>query len=169
VLLAGLAIAGWRGWGRLDRPLDARLRAITGTAVIVIIAVEGAFDAVLMLATPTLVFWASVGVLLPLLDERRAPASLGRGRRALLGLAVLVIGFAAAELSALKIVAMDAYNTGQLGRAAAFDPGSFKIRLRYAQLMMSRGSRKRGCEEAKAARALFPRSPDAIRLAAGCK
>ena len=169
VLLASLAMAGLRGWGRLDMPLEARLRAIAGTAVIVIIAVEGAFDAVLMLATPTLVFWASVGVLLPVLDEHRTPTAIGRGRRALLGLCVLVVGLAAAEFTALKIVAMDAYSAGQLGRAAAFDPGSFRIRLRYAQLMMSRGSRQRGCDEARAARALFPRAPDAIRLAAGCK
>jgi hypothetical protein len=81
---------------------------------------------------------------------------------------VLVAGITAAELSALKISAMGAYSAGQLGRAASLDPGSFRIRFRYAQLMMSRGSRTRGCAEAKAAQALFPRSPDAKRLAAGC-
>jgi len=94
---------------------------------------------------------------------------VARGRRALLGVVVLAAGLGAAELSALKITAMEAYNTGQLGRAASLDPGSFRIRLRYAQLMMSRGSRTRGCEEAKNALALFPRSPDARRLATGCK
>lgn len=168
-LLAGLAVIGLRAWGRLDLPLDVRLRAITGTAVVAIIAVEGAFDAVLLLATPTLVFWASMGALLPTQAAAPSLAPMGRGRRALLGCAVLAVGFASAEYSALKIVAMDAYSAGQLGRAVSLDPGSFRIRLRYAQLMMSRGSRARGCEEAKAAWALFPRSPDATRLARGCK
>jgi O-antigen ligase len=168
-LLAGLALAGLRGWGRLDLPLDERLRAIAGTAVVAIIAVEGAFDAVLLLATPTLLFWASMGALLPARERASAPVPMGRGRRVLLGLSVLVVGLGAAELSALKIVAMDAYSAGQIGRAASLDPGSFRIRLRYAQLMMSRGSRTRGCEEARAAQALFPRSPDARRLADGCK
>jgi len=170
-LLAGLVVTGLRGWGRLDLPLDARLRAITGTAVVVIIAMEGAFDAVLLLATPTLVFWGSMGALLPdrPVQPVPVPVPMTRGRRALLGVAVLAAGLGAAELSALKITAMEAYNTGQLGRAASLDPGSFRIRLRYAQLMMSRGSRTRGCEEAREALALFPRSPDAKRLAAGCK
>jgi O-antigen ligase len=172
-LLAGLAVTGLGGWGRLDLPLDERLRAITGTAVVVIIAMEGAFDAVLLLATPTLVFWGSMGALLPVqpVTSVAAPmaAPMARGRRALLGVVVLAAGLGAAELSALKITAMEAYNTGQLGRAASLDPGSFRIRLRYAQLMMSRGSRTRGCEEAKEALALFPRAPDARRLASGCK
>ena len=168
-LLAGVALAGLRGWGRLDLPLDVRLRAITGTAVVAIIAVEGAFDAVLLLATPSLVFWASMGALLPPPEALSAPAPIKRGRRALLGLLVLAAGFAASEYSALKIAAMDAYSAGQIGRAASLDPGSFRIRLRYAQLMMSRGSRTRGCEEARAALALFPRSPEATRLVTSCR
>ena len=167
-LLAGLALAGLFGWGRLDLPLDARLRAITGTAVVVIIAVEGAFDAVLLLATPALVFWGSMGALFPPREEDHAPAPMARGRRLLFGVAVLAAGVAAAEYSALKISAMEAYNAGQWARAASLDPGSFRIRLRYAQLMMSRGSRTRGCSEVRAALALFPRSPDARRLAADC-
>ena len=168
-LLAGLALAGLRGWGRLDLPLDARLRAITGSAVVVIIAVEGTFDAVLLLATPALVFWGSIGALMPAREEEDTTQTpMGRGRRLLLGVAVLVAGIAAAEYSALKISAMDAYNAGQWARAVALDPGSYRIRLRYGQLMLSRGSRKRGCVEVRAALALFPRSPDARRLAADC-
>ena len=81
----------------------------------------------------------------------------------------MLLGVASAEYSALKIVAMDVYSAGQLARAASIDPGSFRIRLRYAQLMMSRGSRTAACVEAKAARALFPRSPEARRVASGCK
>jgi hypothetical protein len=84
-------------------------------------------------------------------------------------LTCLAVGFGAAEHSAMKTASMAAYNAGQLPRAAALDPGSFRVRLRYAQLLMSRGSRKKGCEEALAARALFPRSPDAKRVASGCK
>jgi O-antigen ligase len=167
-LLLGHAMSGLLGWGRLDAPLDARLRAIAGAAVVVIIAVEGAFDAVLLLATPTLVFWASMGALLPPPEEPSA-VPMGRGRRALLGVVVLATGLAAAEYSALKIASMEAYSAGQLGRAVSLDPGSFRARLRYAQLMLGRSSRKRGCAEAKAALALFPRSPDAKRVAAGCK
>lgn len=168
-LLVGLAVAGLRGWGRLDLPLDARLRAITGTAVVVIIAVEGTFDAVLLLAMPTLMFWASMGALIPERSADPALAPMERGRRVLLGVAVLLLGVASAEYSALKIVAMDVYSAGQLARAASIDPGSFRIRLRYAQLMMSRGSHTAACVEAKAAWALFPRSPDARRVASGCK
>jgi hypothetical protein len=167
--LAGLAIVGLAGWGRLDIPLDERLRSITAVAVIVVVAVEGAFDAVLLLAPPALVFWGSVGALLPPPPNMAATAPLGRGRRVLVALAVLFMGLAAAEYSALKIASMAAYSAGQLGRAVSLDPGSFRARLRYAQLMMSRTSRTRGCVEAKAARDLFPRSPDAKRLAAGCK
>jgi len=166
-LLAGLALTGIIGWGRLDVPLDERLRAVAGVAVVVVVAVEGAFDAVLLLATPTLLFWGAMGALLP--PPAVATTPLGKGRRALLSAVVLVTGLAAAEYSALKIASMAAYSSGQLGRAVSLDPGSFRARLRYAQLMMSRTSRTRGCVEAKAALALFPRSPDAKRLASGCK
>ena len=165
-LLGGLALVGLMGWARTDSSLDERLRALAGTALVVVIAAEGAFDAVLLLATPTLVFWAAVGALLP---DAPASSPLGRGRRALLAVLVLVTGLAAAEYSALKITSMAAYSEGQLARAVSLDPGSFRARLRYAQLMMSRTSRQRGCEEARAALRLFPRSPDARRLAAGCK
>ncbi len=168
MLMAGFALAGLMGWGRLDVPLDERLRAIAATAMVVVIAAEGAFDAVLLLATPTLVFWGAMGALLP---PAAAPAlaPMGRTRRALLSLLILATGCAAAEYSSLKIASMAAYNAGQLGRAVSLDPGSFRARLRYAQLMMGRTSRTRGCVEAKSALALFPRSPDAKRVAAGCK
>jgi O-antigen ligase len=167
VLLVSLGLSGLRGWGRLDLPLDARLRALCGAALLVVVAVEGAFDAVLLLALPTMLLWGSVGVLLP--PDDTTVAAMSRGRRVALGIAVLLVGLASAEYSALKIASMNAYNDGQLARAASLDPGSFRARLRYAQLMISRGSRKRGCEDALAARALFPRSPEARRTAAGCK
>lgn len=168
MMLIGLGVAGLAGWLRTDASAEERLRALTGAAVVAIVAVEGAFDAVLLLAVPTLVFWASAGALLP------APAAaprftMGRGMRAVASALVLATGLAAAEYSALKIASMTAYNTGQMGRAVSLDPGSFRARLRYAQLMLSRGSRKRGCEEALAALALFPRSPEAKRAASGCR
>ncbi|HEY3287698.1 MAG TPA: O-antigen ligase family protein [Gemmatimonadaceae bacterium] len=169
MLLAGLAISGLIGWGRLDLPLDERLRAVTATAVVAVVAVEGAFDAVLLLATPTLIFWATMGALIPPVPVEQLPAPLGRGRRILLAISALLLGLMAAEYSALKIASMAAYSSGQMGRAVSLDPGSFRARLRYAQLMMARTSRTRGCVEAKAALELFPRSPDARRLAAGCK
>jgi len=110
-----------------------------------------------------------MGALLPAPALAPASVPLGRGRRAVLSLLVLATGLATAEYSALKIASMAAYNAGQLGRAVSLDPGSFRARLRYAQLMMSRTSRTRGCVEANAALALFPRSPDAKRVASGCK
>jgi hypothetical protein len=169
MLLAGLAMSGLIGWGRLDLPLDERLRAVTAMAVVAVVAVEGAFDAVLLLATPTMIFWATMGALLPPTPAAQLPAPMGRGRRTVLAIAALLLGLMAAEYSALKIASMAAYSSGQLGRAVSLDPGSFRARLRYAQLMMARTSRTRGCAEAQAALALFPRSPDARRLAAGCK
>lgn len=167
-LMTGLFVAGLAGWGRLDAPLDERLRAIAGAAVVTVIAAEGAFDAVLLLAVPSLVFWAAVGALMPA-PPNAPPLAAGRTRRALLSVAVLLAGLAAAEHSAMKIASMAAYNAGQLARAVSLDPGSFRARLRYAQLMVSRTSRTRGCVEAKAALSLFPRSPEARRVASGCK
>ena len=167
-LMIGLALTGLIGWSRLDAPLDERLRAIAATAVVVVVAVEGAFDAVLLLATPTLVFWGAMGALTPPPPDAALTPAMGRSKRALVAVTALLIGLAAAEYSALKVASMAAYNAGQIGRAVSLDPGSFRARLRYAQLMMSRSSRTRGCAEAKAALALFPRSPDAKRLVAGC-
>jgi len=167
-LMFGLLVAGLLGWSRLDAPIDERLRAIAGASMVVVVASEGAFDAVLLLAVPSLVFWGAIGALLPA-PAVAPPLAGGRTRRALLGLIVLITGLAAAEHSALKIASMAAFNAGQLARAVSLDPGSFRARLRYAQLMIGRTSRTKGCTEAKAALALFPRSPEARRTAAGCK
>ncbi|HMC23827.1 MAG TPA: O-antigen ligase family protein [Thermoanaerobaculia bacterium] len=148
LIFIGIALAGSRHENRL---LKATLLAMLAAAI-----VEGMFDAVLLLAAPTLIVWTAIGALWPV-EQRPA---LGGWR---LAIPLFVIGIAAvgAFRSASQIVAMEMYVTGgraSLVRAAQIDPGNYRIQLRLAQR----------CEHARAAHALFPEAAEAAALARHC-
>lgn len=171
LLLASAFLALAAGaWRRLRRARDADegLVALTLLATLAAALVAGAFDAVLLLALPTLLVWAALGALWPP-EESRAL----RGGPAVRVLAVLLVALAAgagAAKSAAQLAAMSLYAEGggraSLERAARLDPGSYRIRMRLARTY-GRGSEGR-CGHARAARALYPHAAAARRLAQGC-
>ena len=148
--------------------VGAGVQAVTLSAVLAATATVGAFDAVLLLAWPTLVVASAVGALWPSgVAEVRVPA----WARATL-LLVLVLGAgAAATRSVQQTTAMALYTADQtradLERAAHLDPGNYRIQLRLAQ--RSRNDRNAQCRYARAAHHLFPHAAEAARLARRCE
>lgn len=154
---------------RLDPMLSAseRLAALAGVSVFTITLLEGTFDAVLLLPAPAIVVWAAVGALIPDGPTVRT-IELGGARKMMMIALLIVVTSAAIAMSATKIVAMAAYTNGSIERAVTFDPGSYRIRMRAADVYAGRGQCKQARVHAMAARALFPESPAPKRILAQC-
>jgi O-antigen ligase len=144
--LAGIALGG-----------SAALIATAAGAI-----VAGLFDAVLLLPAPALLVWMTLGAL-----SAPPPPAPSRSRT-WLALAVIVISAVGAARSAAQLVAMHIYATradrASLERAAAIDPGNYRVQLRLARI-----GRRTRCEHAVAAHNLFPTAAAARAAAQGCK
>ncbi len=132
-VLGSLAFVGYRR----SRRHGAAPEGLAGLAMVSLLLVTGivaAFDAVLLLAAPTLVFWTALGALQP---APRVAASLDQSwqRRAvqwgLYAGAALWISRSAAETLSV-VVAGDGGSRRTLRVASAIDPGSFRLQLRLA-------------------------------------
>ena len=159
--LALLGIAVQRG--------DDPLHAITRLATLAGATATGALDAVLLLAAPTLLVWATLGALMPReqppepgvgADAGRAPARpMGVITTAiLLGIAALGLFRSASQWAAIEV------SKTSIANAARIDPANYRLRLRLAR----GGRRNARCHHARAAHALFPHAEAARRLAAPC-
>jgi len=153
--------------GRGDGEHALTTVALVGT--IVAVAVVGAFDAVLLIAAPTLLFWTLAGALSP------PPARAGRGIGGLRiwgTLVVLTFGVIAITRSAGAVAAMDDFSAStrvsSLSSAARLDPGNYRIRIRLAQAYLSRRDCTRAKAEARAARGLLPTAAEPRRVLAAC-
>lgn len=146
---------------------DTGLLAMARVGIIAGAVVAGAFDAVLLLAVPAILFWPALGALLP-----EAPRDLAPRSRVAPAFLMFVIAIAAAiggAKSIGQVMAMDLYavrgDRASLRTAAMLDPGSYRVHLRLAR----GGKRTERCEHAIAARDLYPSSRAAKSSASGCK
>lgn len=133
-LAAGLAMA-LTGLRRLrgEDAGDAR-RAIALLGLLTATLVTGAFDAVLLLATPILFVGAGAGLLLPVTGTLWAPPLPSRARRLALA-GVLGIGavLRAGGQTAALVHAGTGRSVARLVEAASYDPSSYRIHLLIAQ------------------------------------
>jgi O-antigen ligase len=150
---------------------EERLTASVLIGTLAILIVVGTFDAVLLLPVPALAAWTLLGALSPPTRERKAFV-LSLPKRALVLVAVAAAGGLAIVRSATQLSAMSVFSTtsrvAQLERAAALDPGSYRIRVRLAEAYARRGRCKGVIAHASAARALFPSAPRPRRLLDNC-
>ena len=168
LLVLALLWHGWRGWSDAVFSSRERIGALAGASVVLIGAIQGLFDAVTLLALPAIVLWGTAGALVPPGPTRQTLSVQPGTRRALAVLAVLVWGGLVAT-SAAKVEAMRLYATGtydSIRAAAAWDPGSYRIQMRAAELQADRGYCRLAYHNAMRAAALFPHSAQAQRLVA---
>lgn len=144
---------------------EETLAATALLATVIAAGIAGMFDAVLLLAAPTLLVWIALGALWP-----AEPPSANPQHRwiRLVFVGLLACAAIGAARSAAQLVALEIYSSRgdreSLQRAARIDPGNYRIRLRLAR----GGNRKQRCEHALAARSLFPNAQAARGLARGC-
>jgi O-antigen ligase len=145
---------------RAARDAEEGLLAAALLGIVVGAAVTGLFDAVLLLAVPTLIVWAALGALF-------VPAASRRGWRIVPMVLVIVAGIGAVR-SAMQLTAMSIYamhsDRASLTRAAQIDPGNYRLQLRLGRM----GRRAQRCEHALAARRLFPNADAARDVSRGC-
>jgi O-antigen ligase len=154
-----------------SQPAPARLAAVAGGAALGLAMVEGAFDAVLLLPTPTLIVWALAGALLPARREVRSVTLSGSRRLA----ALVVVGAAGAWASVTSMGRIEAMRLSTLGtlpaheKAVSYDPGSYRVRMRAADAYAARGQCAKARAHATAARALLPAAQAPRRLLGQCR
>ena len=145
------------------------LTAVALVGTLVATAVVGAFDAVLLLAAPAFIVWTLAGVLVP---PGTSKLTLSTGVRGVGTILTLVFGALAIARSATQLVSMGIYSASTrvstLERAAALDPGSYRLQLRVAEAHLARGDCARARPRARAARDLFPSAAAPKRIIANC-
>ena len=168
VSLLGILVGAWVRARSSSAPLE-RLAAVALAGTVVIAAIVGLFDAVLLLAVPSFFVWAIVGSLSPLARPRATLPVTVRGP--VVGVAV-VMGALVVLRSSGQIAAMSTYTAAPTvalsARAALFDPGSYRINIRLAQSYAARGDCKRVRQYAGTARELYPNAPEPKRLLRRC-
>jgi len=177
-LAAGMLVLAFVGLGiaalhrmRAARDADEGLAALALAAMVAGAVVVGAFDAVLLLALPSLLVWTALGALSATEPGRwdvRLPAPV-RGLGMLL--AVAVFGIFTVK-SAAQLMAMGVYDgadtVGDLRQAASLDPGSYRIQLKLARSSAPCDVRRAAAETAHS---LFPQAsaPKGLRTTCGSR
>jgi O-antigen ligase len=171
LLLTGATLA-LGAWARVRRG-ERHLPAITDLAIVatlLAILVVGAFDAVLLLPVPTLFGWTIVGALASSARPIREIPLTSRSRRHLM-IGVAVVGALFVGRAATQTIAMSVFDGGErkaMERAAAFDPGSYRIRMLLGRAWARAGRCDRAVPHATAARDLFPNHPAPAQLLRAC-
>ena len=146
-----------RGDGDLDRATAGLMLIGTIAATIVV----GLFDAVLLIAVPTMFFWLLTGVLAPPVSGKRTMAT---GVHEFAPAVLVLIGAIGIGRSAMQIAGMSTYSTASrlsgIESASRLDPGSYRIRMRLADGYLARGDCTNAVVHARAARRLFPNAGD---------
>ena len=131
--------------------------ALTLIGTVVATVVVGMFDAVLLIAVPTMFLWLTAGVLSP---PRASLRSMSSGVREFGAPLLVLFGLLAILRSAGQIQAMAIYNGASrlstIETAAKYDPGAYRIRMRLAEGYSSRGECGRAVPHARAANGMFP-------------
>ncbi|HEY6089914.1 MAG TPA: O-antigen ligase family protein [Gemmatimonadaceae bacterium] len=174
-VFAVLFFGALRRWSELKNP-DAVLAQCVLAGTIVATMVVSAFDVVLILAAPSFLVWSVLGA------TSGIPATSGarRGREvrisskalSLAAAGIIVVVLASAVRSTTQTIAMA--SVGQGGHTAGWltgamwDPGSYRINLRVADLYSRRGHCSVARGYARQAAGLFPNAPAARRIVNAC-
>jgi O-antigen ligase len=182
VLLVGVYLA--LGADALRKLLGARTatearEALALAGTLLVTAVVGAFDAVLLLGAPSLIAWGLFGILAP--PGSRWTVSISEGTRHSLLVAAAAVGAVLIVRSSSQIIAMSVYpeltlramgplaHLRAVERASRADPGSYRLHVRAATGHANRGNCTRARAHAEAARYLYPRAPEPRAILRRCR
>jgi hypothetical protein len=177
----GLLVGGWHAADAAVEggSVDHLLPALALIATVVALIVVEAFDAVLLLPTPSLLAWAILGTLAGMLTPApttRASIPWTRPTQAVLIVIVTLAGALAVARTTAQVAAMALYTSAtanggserRLELAAQVDPGSYRIRMRLAEAYAQDRLCGRMRPQAIAARALYPSAAEPRRLLTTC-
>jgi O-antigen ligase len=175
VLLAvagALVIGAWRRWRAAPETTEGT-ESLTLILIVATTAVVGSFDAVLLLPAPTFFVWAALGLLSRAPRRPVLELELGGRRGGRLATVVVGAGVVFSARNASQLAAMMAYGeqgrVAAMERAAAIDPGSYRIRMLLGYTWRNRGRCDHARAHAERARRLFPNHPAPKQLLASCR
>jgi len=165
-----------RHWRAL-KDHDAVLAQCVLAGTIVATMVVSAFDVVLLLAAPSFLVWSVLGATsgIRAINGMRPGREVKVSRKALslAAAGIILLVLASAVRSATQIRAMSVVGRGELTAGwvagAMWDPGSYRINLRVAELYSRRGHCSFARGYARRAVALFPLAPEARRIRQICE
>ena len=166
LLGAGFLAAALIALRRL-RQTDQRVAAVGTLTLLAATVVTGLFDAVLLLAAPTLMVFAALGALLP--DTGNVVTRELSGRRRILGLGLpltlsgLLVLHSGAQLAAIRITEIGRQRRA-MERAVKLDPGNHRLHL----LLGMRGTCAQRLPHARAAQRQLPYHAWPERMVASC-
>lgn len=166
--LAGILVGAWVRARTATAPGEP-MAALALAATVVIYGVVGAFDAVMLIAIPSLFVWSIAGALSP--PARRRLTLPPHTRGPVLGVAAMMAALVVLRASG-QIAAMSVFTSAttptRATAAAWLDPGSYRINIRLAEAFSDRGDCRRVRQYAGAARELFPNAAEPKRLLRRC-
>jgi hypothetical protein len=165
-----LFFSALRRWSELENP-DAVLAQCVLAGTVVATMVVSAFDVVLVLAAPAFMVWSILGATSGLRRSARE-VTVSPGWLGVAAAAVVLASVISTARSITQTVAMTAVGRGGMTAGwvtgAMWDPGSYRINLRVAELYSRRGRCSAARSYARQAVSLFPHSPEAKRVARNC-
>ena len=174
LFVLALISIGWRAVlelpaARVTGDYERATAALTLIGTLVATAVVGVFDAVLLIAIPTMFMWLIAGVLSPPHEPGRG---IGSGVREFAAPALVLFGLIAIVRSSSQIAGMATYHgatrLATMERAARYDPGAYRIRMRLGEAYASRGECGKAAPHARAANGMFPNAADPKALLRRC-
>lgn len=172
-VFGALFLNGFMRW-REDPDGDAVLLKITLASTIVAAIVVSCFDAALLLAAPAFLVWgilgaASGGSSGPV---RGRELELSAGLWKLLAAATLIVVAGSIARSATAITSMTIVGRGGVTsnwvNGAAWDPGSYRLNTRAAELLANKGKCSKARPLARQANKLFPSAYSPRRILRRC-
>ncbi|HZK78625.1 MAG TPA: O-antigen ligase family protein, partial [Gemmatimonadaceae bacterium] len=174
-VFGGLFVASIRKWKEAPDP-DAVLLKIALAATITAAIIVSCFDAALLLAAPAFLVWGILGAASG--GSRSASAEgghqldLSSTRWSVIAAATMIIVALSVARSATETTAMTVIGyggqTANWARGAAWDPGSYRINARVAELYANRGRCAKARPFAKQAARLFPSAVTPKRVLRRC-
>jgi len=166
-----LFFASLRRWADLADP-DAVLAQCVLAGTVVTTLVVSAFDVVLLLAAPAFMVWSVLGATSGIRQSARE-VKMSSSWLVVTAAALVVAAIVSTARSVTQLMAMSYVGRGSLTAGwvsgALWDPGSYRINLRVAELYSRRGRCSVARDYARQAVALFPHSPQAKRIARNCE
>jgi hypothetical protein len=169
-VFAVLFYGSLRRWNELETA-DAVLAQLVLAGTIVATIVVSAFDVVLVLGAPSFLVWSVIGATSGIRHEGRE-AKLSPRAWSFVAAGILLVALLSAARSATQTVAMMTVGRGGMTagwvNGAAWDPGSYRINLRVADLYYRRGHCGTARGYARRAEGLFPHASAPKRIMNGC-
>jgi hypothetical protein len=133
--------------------------------------VVGAFDAVMLLGAPSFLVWSILGATSGIRRNARAievsPRIVSLAAAALIIASLISTARSVTQTMAMSAVGRGGFTAGWV-TGALWDPGSYRINLRVAELYSRRGRCTTALRYGRQAVSLFPHSPQARRIVRSC-